>query len=302
MFRALSVTNHLGETLRMDIFKPYESGMNIKDIDGIGPGKATINSIEMYGQDGSRFNSARLPQRDITITIEFLESPDIETVRQRTYRYFPLKKEVVLTFETDNNTLYTVGRVEGNLPKIFQQKESAVITVNCFDPMFRRVGNGSDGFIDFSTLEGGFEFPFQNPVDTRSLEFAKLVSKTMLTTIYEGTEDVGIVATLTAAYGPVVTPTLHNLTTGESITIDTTKIVGNLGFKAGDSIEVSTVVGAKSVTHIRNGVRTKTLKSVAPGSAWLKMVPGENVLAYSAKSGLTSLSVTIVHDTTFSGV
>lgn len=302
MFRALSVTNHLGKTLRMDLFNPYSSGMNITDIDGIGPGKATINAIEMYGQDGSRYNSSRLTQRDITISIEFVEAPDIETVRQRTYRYFPVKKEVVLTFETDNNTLYIAGRVEANLPNIFQQKESAVITINCFDPMFRRVSDGRDGLIDFSTLEGGFEFPFQNPIDSSSLEFARLFSQTMLTTVYEGTENVGILAVLKAAYGATDTPTIHNLTTGESITIDTTKIVGNLGFVAGDTLEVSTVVGAKSVTHIRNGVRTKTLKSVAPGSSWLQLVPGENVLAYSAKSGITSLSVTIRHDTTFSGV
>ena len=53
MIKSVTVTNYLGESLKMELTNPYDSGIAITDITGIGPGKADINVTELTSSDGS---------------------------------------------------------------------------------------------------------------------------------------------------------------------------------------------------------------------------------------------------------
>lgn len=302
MFRSVTVVNDRGEALELDIFNPFTSGMNVIDIDGIGPGKATVNMIELYGKDGSNVNSARLPTRHITISLEFLSAPSVEEVRHRSYRFFPVKREVTLIFRTDTREIYTTGVVESNEPKIFQKSESAVISIACPDPAFKKVYKDGEGFVSFSTTMGGFSFPFSNPVGTKSLKFGEILSRNMATTNYDGNVETGILATIEAAYGPVVDPYIENMSSGERFTILTSKLPGNIGFNLGDSFTINTNTGEKSVLHERNATATKVLRAVSPTSKWIRLLPGENVFAYSAASGEANMDVSFQFATKYDGV
>ena len=134
MIKSVTVTNYLGESLKMELTNPYDSGIAITDITGIGPGKADINVTELTSSDGSLYNSARLGTRNIVMTLRFMIAPDIETVRQKSYKYFPIKKELILTFETDNRSCYIAGYVESNEPVIFDENEYTQISIICPDP------------------------------------------------------------------------------------------------------------------------------------------------------------------------
>ena len=80
MIKAITVTNYLGDSIRLDLARPEESGFAVKSITGLGPGKADINTTEISTNDGSLFNSSRLSSRNIVITLGFLWKNTVEDV------------------------------------------------------------------------------------------------------------------------------------------------------------------------------------------------------------------------------
>lgn len=44
MIRAVTFTNYLGDSIRLDLARPEKSGFIIKSVTGLGPGKANINT------------------------------------------------------------------------------------------------------------------------------------------------------------------------------------------------------------------------------------------------------------------
>ena len=86
MIYSLTVTNFLGDRIRLELGKPENTGFLIKSITGLGPVKANVNTTEVITNDGSMFNSARLSQRNIVIQMVFVNSiygEDIEAIRQK---------------------------------------------------------------------------------------------------------------------------------------------------------------------------------------------------------------------------
>ena len=98
MIKKVIVTNYLGESIELELGAPEKSGLFIRNIDGLGPGKASINTTDIASDDGSIFNSARSEQRNIVLTLGCLQvngvTDSIETARQLTYKYFPKKKQL----------------------------------------------------------------------------------------------------------------------------------------------------------------------------------------------------------------
>ena len=136
MIKTVTVINHLGESLKLELARPEESGFVVKKIEGLGPSKADILTTEVITNDGSVFNFARSEQRDITITLDFSYFTSIEDARHETYKYFPTRKPLDLIIETDNRRVRTKGYVESNEPDIFSKKEGCQISIICPDPNF----------------------------------------------------------------------------------------------------------------------------------------------------------------------
>ena len=116
MIRSITIRNHLGNSVKLELTRPDLSGFIIKSIDGLGPTKANINTTDIATNDGSIFNSSRLDKRNITLNLEFFQTDteSIEDIRQKTYKYFPINQQVYMTVETDNHTLETEGYQNGN--------------------------------------------------------------------------------------------------------------------------------------------------------------------------------------------
>lgn len=123
MIRAVTFTNYLGDSIRLDLARPEESGFIIKSVTGLGPGKANINTTEIATNDGSLFNSSRMPSRNIVISLAYMWKDSIEDVRQLSYKYFPIKKKLTMLIETDNRQAEIEGYVESNDPTIFSKDE-----------------------------------------------------------------------------------------------------------------------------------------------------------------------------------
>ena len=79
MIKSIKVTNYLGETIEISMTNPELSGFAIKEIDGLGPVKADINITDITTYDGGLFNSSRLNEREIKLTLIPIGGTNIAT-------------------------------------------------------------------------------------------------------------------------------------------------------------------------------------------------------------------------------
>lgn len=304
MIKSVTVTNYLGESLIMELARPEKSGFLVYSITGLGPGKADINAAESATDDGSIYNSARLPARNIVIGIKFLEKPTIEATRLLSYKYFPLKKKVTLTIETDSRRAEIEGYVESNDPGIFSSSEGTTVSIICTNPLFKAVGDGSVVSTYFYGIEPRFEFPFSNESLTSPLiEFGSFDANGEKSVFYSGDSDIGMTMHI-YAYGDVGNVTITNTRTREQMTINTDRIesMTGSGLVDGDEIIICTVKRNKSVVLLRDGKTTNILNALARNSDWFTLTRGDNVFAYSAEYGSTNLRFRVDYQITYEGV
>ena len=304
MIKSVTITNHLGESIKLDLFNPEESGFIIKSIEGLGPVKANINFKELATNDGSIDNSARLSSRNIVMNLQFMESPTIEETRLKSYKYFPIKRNVKFLIETDNRICETIGRVETNVPTIFSNAEGCQISILCPNPYFYSAGeNGTNQTIFYGT-EPLFEFPFSNESLTEDLiEFGSIENRTEGTIYYDGDTEIGITIQIHAV-GEAEGLVIYNTKTREIMRINDDKLKSLMGsgIQAGDEITITTSRGEKGIYMLRSGVTTNILNSLEKPIKWFQLSKGDNTFAYTASAGLTNLQFRIENKVIYEGV
>lgn len=306
MIKSITVTNYLNQSLTFELRHPEKSGFLVYDISGLGPAKADINYTDLSSTDGAVFNSSRVVSRNIVMSFLFVSDEDIESVRQMSYKYFPIKKRVVLTIETDNRTAQIAGYVESNTPIMFSRRQTTQISIICPDPNFYSIT--SDATV-FSGTFPNFEFPFENPSLTLDeIEFGTMVNLLEAPVFYSGESDVGMKMTISAK-GPVENIFVYNYITGEALQIDTVRLAALMGTPLdepgvidGDTIIISTVRGDKYVKLIRNDVEYNVLNALAKDSDWIRLVSGDNLISYSAEEGIEYLQFRVDNQVIYEGI
>lgn len=304
MIKSVTITNHLDESIKLDLFNPEESGFIIKSIEGLGPVKANINFKELATNDGSIDNSARLSSRNIVMSLQFMESPTIEETRLKSYKYFPIKRNIKFLIETDSRICETIGRVETNVPTIFSNSEGCQISILCSNPYFYSAGeNGTNQTIFYGT-EPLFEFPFSNESLTEDLiEFGSIENRTEGTIYYDGDAEIGITIQIHAV-GEAEGLVIYNTKTREIMRINDDKLKSLMGsgIQAGDEITITTSRGEKGIYMLRSGVTTNILNSLEKPIKWFQLSKGDNTFAYTASAGLTNLQFRIENKVIYEGV
>ena len=304
MIKSVTITNHLDESIKLDLFNPEESGFIIKSIEGLGPVKANINFKELATNDGAIDNSARLSSRNIVMSLQFMESPSIEETRLKSYKYFPIKRNIKFLIETDSRICETIGRVETNVPTIFSNAEGCQISILCSNPYFYSAGeNGTNQTIFYGT-EPLFEFPFSNESLTEDLiEFGSIENRTEGTIYYDGDAEIGITIQIHAV-GEAEGLVIYNTKTREIMRINDDKLKSLMGsgIQAGDEITITTSRGEKGIYMLRNGVTTNILNSLEKPIKWFQLSKGDNTFAYTASAGLTNLQFRIENKVIYEGV
>lgn len=304
MIKTVRVTNYLGESLTLELKNPWDVGIAITKIEGLGPVKADINSTEISSGDGARFNSARIGTRNIVFTFRLLEAPTVEDSRQKTYKYFPIKTNVTLLFETDNRLCQITGYVESNKPNIFSEEEDTQISIICPNPYFISMENGGMNSVVFFGSEPTFEFPFSNESLTDPLIiFGNIKLRQEEVVLYDGDSQVGFTIKM-HALGEVRQITIYNTKTRESMKIDTdvlNEITGS-GIIAGDEITISTIKGDKHITLLRDGEETNILNALGKDVDWFQLAKGDNRFAYICEYGAENLEFSINYQTLYEGV
>lgn len=301
MIKSVTVTNYLDESLTLELTRPEKSGIIIKEITGLGPPKANINVTEVTTSDGALFNSARANSRNIVMTLAFLTNPTIEDVRHLTYKYFPLKKKLKLTVDTDKRHCVIYGYVESNEPNIFTKQETAQISIVCPDPFFYSEEIHTTIFYGVLPM---FEFPFSNESLTEKLIiFGELQNNIEQTILYEGDSEIGVVIHINFL-GMVTDITIANSRTREVMKIITSRIASYTGqaLGLGDEIIISTVKGDKYIHLIRDGQEINILNCLDKDADWFQLAKGDNIFAYDADEGISNIQFRIENKIMYEGI
>lgn len=304
MIKNITVTNYLGESLLLELMFPENSGFVIKEITGLGPSKAVINSTELSTSDGSVFNSSRIESRNIVFNLKILASPTIEAARQKLYKYFPIKKRIKLQFETDTRICDIFGYVETNEVVIFSNQVSTQISVICPDPYFYSAGSYAKTITLFSGVEAAFEFPFSNESLTLPLlVFGEIRLDQERNIYYNGDSETGLTIYI-HALGEATNLTIYNIATSEFMKIDTVRLTTLTGFPiiAGDDIIISTIKGGKYISLLRGGSYINILNCLDLNSTWFQLTKGDNQFGFVAETGGTTLQFRVENYKVFEGI
>lgn len=304
MIHSITVTNYLGDSITLELARPEQSGFIVKSVEGLGPAKGNVNTVEVSTNDGGVFNSARLSIRNPVLDLVFLETniETIEDIRHKSYKYFPVKKKVKLLIETDNRVSEIEGYVEHNEPAIFSNQEGCQISIICPYPYFYSAGESN--ITIFSGIEPLFEFPFENEsLVTDLLEMGEVQNSAEQVITYNGDAEIGVTIII-YAIGDASNVTIYNAGTREVMRIDTDKLAALTGdgIVAGDEITIKTTKGDKSITLLRGGVTTNILNCLDKNADWFQLVKGDNVFVYTAETGNSNLQFRIENRVIYEGV
>ncbi len=291
----LKITNSKGDTI--------EFGRHFRLIDGLD--LSNLNADVSYSQttrDGASYQRTVLGTRGFDLLFfiysDFKEKWWVEERRRELFRIFnPKYNPMRVDFTTKGGEKYYLNANLESAPSLPQGFENdnrvwqkGLLQFSCDDPF---IYSGESTSVDIATWIGAFEFPLEIP-ENEGIEMGYRSESLIVNVINDGDSDTGMIIRF-RALGTVVNPSLININTYDELNLDIT-------MQGGDVIEVSTYVGKKTITLIRNNARTDIFNSIRLGSEFLQLEPGDNLFRYDAESGLESLEVSMNFTNRFVGV
>lgn len=128
----LKIRNYRGEIYELTHNRRQYSVVNVS---GLTLPQCDVHISDAGTQDGGEYNSSRLNQRNIVISL-VLEG-DIESNRQMLYKIFPLHSPLTVYYRTANRDLQIDGYPEAIDGSLFEQREAMQVSIICPDPYWR---------------------------------------------------------------------------------------------------------------------------------------------------------------------
>lgn len=283
MIRSVKLENEFGDSIEL-IGNPY---YKVTNIEGLNPAAATINTSSNGIYDGSRFDSSKVNNRNIVITL-VVEDP-VETNRIALYNYVKPKRYIRFYYKNDIRDVYIDGRVETCEVNPFSQKTTVQISIICPQPYFYDVNTD---IISFSGTINLFEFPFSIPVE--GVPFSEILTNQMKSVSNIGDIETGLIFEIEAT-GNIVEPTIYNIDTLERMTL-------NEELLAGDKLTIDTRNRNKSIKLERDGITTNLINKMSRDSTWLNVAMGVNTFTYKTVYGDENTNLTLYYTNLFQGV
>lgn len=290
MIRGVSIKNHSGEEYTYELGKPYDTGVCITDIAGLGPPKADLTVQSVYNMDGGRFSVARAQTRNVVLAMEMVgDNPP--SARRLIYRAFPIKELVRMQFLTDSSVYEARGYVESVTPNIFSDKESVQVSVICPQPFLTEKNSFETGR-GFFSVSGGFQFPFTNQIDKAELQFGDQQRSSSFTVNYPGEIVTGCRFELPMLETPgIVSIYNHSRGTVLQIDMDLYAAIDQKTITRGYTLEVDSRPDSFGARVKRpDGTIFQASGMVTTNSVWPKLQPGPNDLEiYTSKSRMVNV-------------
>lgn len=281
------IENSKNEILRLT---QAESDFQVVSILGLNPPKAQINTARVAGLDGSKFNSAKLEERNVVITLKL--NGDIEKNRLRLNTYFNTKEWCKFYYKNGSRDVYIEGYIETTEYDLFTNDERMQISIICPDPYFKAMEMIVD---DISKVLANFKFPFSINVGS-PIPFSTLEIERVTNVFNEGESETGLIIDIDIL-GAVNEIVIRNIISGEEISI-THPFIEN------DRVTINTNKGQKSITLQRGVNKTNIFSAIGKNSKFFQLARGDNYFSFLVDDGVNDGSINIVfkHYTIFRGV
>jgi len=258
LLKALTVRNSQGSLLGLPL-DDFSGGFVVRDIEGLGPVKATLVSSSFANLDGEQYHTSRREVRNIILKLGLepdFSSESVHDLRSELYKFFMPKTRATLTFNMFDKFSQSVldqvldleieGRIETFDPAIFAREPAVDISILCYNPEFR---DPRQVIFEGNTVED--------------------LSETLLR--YKGTTETGV------RFNIIPNRSLNEFTIYQRTPDNQVRIVHyTQPLQQWDELTIGSVIGAKHVTRMRNNVESSQLFSLSPQSAWLELHPGDN--------------------------
>lgn len=309
MIKYIIARNPKDELIQMELTNPWASGLNVKNVTGVSPVGAEIYSTPFASIDGGIFAGARVPSRQIVMTIGFVTNGTtielIEEARYTTYNFFRIKDPVNLVFVTDNRILQIDGYVKDNDVDIFSESETATITIECIDPWFYSASNSTKGFSGTMPL---FTFPFSTVEGSTSPDdliiFGNISVDTRTDVMYYGDIQVGFDMAINFLSDDFHNIYFYNMQTRERMNIytDQIEVITGTPLGMGDEIDICTISGKKSAFLLRNGQYYNIISAIDKNSDWIQLTKGSNIFAFASDYGVESITMDLSWRNAYAGI
>jgi hypothetical protein len=272
MLTLVTAQNPAAGTLLLPL-QDSSGGYSVKDIQGLGPVKATLTSSQLAQMDGGQLHNARREPRNILMKLGLepdYVSNSVASLRTDLYEFFMPKSMVTMGFSFDDVlTGITDCMVESADTNMFTADPEYNISLMSYDP----------------------DFLAPDPVIVNG----STTSGTATTTIpYPGTSDTGIIFSVTLT---AVSTAIKLYNTRPDLKTQIIDILGS--FLAGDQIVINTNPKQKAITIIRSGLNISALFYLQLGSEWISLGRGDN--KFRAYYTGTSLPYTVQYTTRYGG-
>lgn len=275
------------------VFNELGGPFTIDEIQGLSPAPATINTSEVALLDGQQFNSAKVQMR--TLSIAFYIEYDAAENRIAAFRVCRPKHKIRAYYVSETRDVYIDGYVESVDVDYFERKQVCTVTILCPLSYWRVAQAVID---EMSNVTPMFHFPFTatgTAPDDTYLVYGLIDQLASVEVENSGEVETGLIIELLAR-GRVTNPKVYDYETGDFIGL-------NYTMQEGDLITIDTMAGEKSVTLLRNGVKSNIFNSLMKGITWLQLPFGGGVYAYEAESDVPGdLVINISHYDLYEGV
>ncbi len=272
----LKVENAKGAVLELT---NNEENYQVADISGLNPPNANINTSNYANGDGSSFNSSRIPNREIVITVYI--NGDVQKNRLTLYKYFRNKEWCKIYYKDDSRDVFIEGYVQTLEVTPFVQKQVAQISILCPNPYFKDI----DTIIQsISKIIKKFTFPFSINID-KPIPFSTLELEKVTNVINDSESETGLIIDVTFM-GTVKKLEIRNVDNGENFIID-------YEFVKNDKLIINCNRGSKSVILTRDAVKYNLIPYVRNGSTFFQLGIGDNNFSFLADEGSDDMLVDI---------
>lgn len=281
----LILENQRGDRVALTNNKNYA----ITGMDGLHPPGANIVTSQVSLYDGSKFNNAKVNDRqlDIAVAIQY----DVENSRVALYKVIKTKQYIKMIYRTNSRDVFCEGYVSAMNIDYFANPQTVDISILCPEPYFNDAQEIIDGI---SRIIKMFRFPFAiTAADPKPI--GSYDNTLEINLINSGDVEAGFEIEIHAT-GQVKTPAIYNRETGEFFKLETT-------LQDGDTVRINTKKGQKSVFVARSGEDVNLFNYVSEDSTWLQLTPGDNVLTYDAEDNTTThMDIRFIHRDLYVGV
>lgn len=272
----LKVENTRGAVLELT---DNEENYQVTEVSGLNPPNANINTSSYANGDGSSFNSSRIPDREVVITVYI--NGDIQKNRLALYKNFRNKEWCKIYYKDDLRDVFIEGYVQALEVSSFVQKQVAQISILCPNPYFKDVETIVQSI---SKIINNFTFPFSinedEPVEFSTIELEKITN-----VINDSESETGLIINV-LFMGTVNKLEIRNVDNGKNFIID-------YEFMKNDKLVINCNRGNKSVILTREAVEYNLIPYVRNGSTFFQLGIGDNNFSFLADDGVDDMLVDI---------